>query len=149
MSDSESIKARTLTFIRSIGSNPNRFQETIGVSSNYFNSVKNIGADKISKIIEEYPQVNPEWLLTGRGDMLRPVNISGNTGNINAGTVKGDNINVRSGVFNKGTIEGAVISGDNNTYFRSDERILQERIKFLELLLEEKERTIQTLLKRS
>lgn len=30
-----------------------------------------LGSDKLSKIIDTLPEVSCEWLLTGRGDMLR------------------------------------------------------------------------------
>lgn len=31
----------------------------------------NIGSDKLSKIIDTMPEVSPDWLLTGRGKMLK------------------------------------------------------------------------------
>lgn len=31
----------------------------------------NIGSDKLSKIIDAMPEVNPDWLLSGRGKMLK------------------------------------------------------------------------------
>lgn len=55
-------------FIKMIGSNPNRFQESISISGTHLKTVKSIGADKISKILEKYPQIDPEWLLLGKGD---------------------------------------------------------------------------------
>lgn len=30
-----------------------------------------VGADVVSKFLNVYPDVNPEWLLTGRGSMLK------------------------------------------------------------------------------
>ena len=30
-----------------------------------------IGSDKLSKIIDSFPDINPEWLITGKGEMLK------------------------------------------------------------------------------
>ena len=48
------------------------FEKSIGVANGYVNSIsKSIGIDKISLILENYPNLNIEWLLTGRGEMLK------------------------------------------------------------------------------
>lgn len=48
------------------------FEKSIGVANGYVNSIsKSIGIDKISLILEKYPNLNIEWLLTGRGEMLK------------------------------------------------------------------------------
>jgi hypothetical protein len=51
-----------------------QFERSIGMSNASFGkSLKNggaIGSDKIEKILIIYPDINPTWLLTGRGDML-------------------------------------------------------------------------------
>lgn len=31
---------------------------------------KNVGSDKCAIIIDQYPDINPTWLLTGKGEML-------------------------------------------------------------------------------
>lgn len=133
MSDSESIKERVCQFIKMIGSNPNRFQESINVSGTYLKTVKNIGADKISKILEKYPQIDPEWLLLGKGD---PLKVGGNLINDNKGTV------------NTGTVGGSIVTGNNNTIGDKDAQILllENENKYLKEMLAEKERFIQALL---
>ena len=49
------------------------FQKTDIVRSNFSgNGAKSeIGGDKIVRILNEYPDINPEWLLTGKGEMLK------------------------------------------------------------------------------
>ena len=32
---------------------------------------KNIGIDKLNVIVEKYPQLSLEWLITGKGEMLK------------------------------------------------------------------------------
>ena len=48
------------------------FEESVGVSNGYVNSIsKSIGIDKINTIVEKYSNIDIEWLLTGRGSMLK------------------------------------------------------------------------------
>jgi len=53
----------------------NKFSQLIGTSNSYWNKVfKNngkIGIDKVQKILRTFPELNPEWLVTGKGPMLR------------------------------------------------------------------------------
>lgn len=54
------------------------FEIEIGYSNGAFGSQlrnnKNIGSDKLEKILIVYKDINPEWLLTGIGSMLKQVN---------------------------------------------------------------------------
>lgn len=58
--------------------NFNQLAIAIGVSNSYFSKmVKNkgsLGEDIIKKILLFYDDINPEWLLTGQGSMLKGVN---------------------------------------------------------------------------
>ncbi len=49
------------------------FQKTDIARSNFSgNGAKSeIGGDKLVKILTSYPDINPDWLLTGKGKMLR------------------------------------------------------------------------------
>ncbi len=48
------------------------FEKSINVTNGYVNSIsKSIGVDKIKTILEKYPNVDLEWLLTGKGEMLK------------------------------------------------------------------------------
>jgi transcriptional regulator with XRE-family HTH domain len=50
-------------------------EKNTGMSNGSFASqLKNkrtIGVDKLENILKKYLDINPEWLLTGRGEMLR------------------------------------------------------------------------------
>lgn len=51
------------------------FERNIGMSNNSFrkslNNNGNIGSDKIENILKTYPDINIQWLLTGKGKMLQ------------------------------------------------------------------------------
>lgn len=64
-----------------------------------------------------------DWLLTGEGSMLRPTSIEQKVGDVKNSTLKEVNV-IKSG----------------------ETAVLKERIKFLQQLLEEKERTIKILM---
>ena len=50
-----------------------------------------IGLDKASKIIDTFPDVSPDWLISGKGPMLRNDFLKGKEGRIVVGqTVNGD-----------------------------------------------------------
>ena len=56
------------------------FERSIGMANASFGkSLKNkgaIGSDKLEKILNTYPEISPEWLMTGKGDMLKTKRIS-------------------------------------------------------------------------
>lgn len=66
------VKDRIKIYCKEQNTTISAFEESIGVSNGYVNSIsKSIGIDKIDAIIEKYSNINIEWLLTGRGDMLK------------------------------------------------------------------------------
>jgi phage repressor protein C with HTH and peptisase S24 domain len=66
-----SIQERITQFIDSKGVTPYKFCKNVGFSMGYLDKRGAIGTDKYLKIIEHYPDLNPEWLLTGKGEMLK------------------------------------------------------------------------------
>lgn len=82
------------------------FEKKVGISNGYVNNVKNsIGSEIISKISSVYPELSTEWLLTGKGGMLKK-NVQKNDVDNNNGIVgiqgEGHNItNNANGDFNK------------------------------------------------
>uniref|UniRef100_UPI0037DDB4DB hypothetical protein n=1 Tax=Zhouia sp. PK063 TaxID=3373602 RepID=UPI0037DDB4DB len=65
---------RILYLIKSMGLSARQFDLSIGASNGYtLRMIKNnasVGSDVLEKIIEKYPHVNVNWLITGRGEMF-------------------------------------------------------------------------------
>ncbi len=62
-----SVKERLKSFIKREGLSVKAFEESIGVSNGYVNSIsKGIGKRKLETILEKYPKLSLEWLLTGK-----------------------------------------------------------------------------------
>lgn len=68
------IFSRIKKFIDFLEISNNEFGRTIGCSSAQITQMlthkKNFGIDKLLNIISNYPNLNPNWLLTGEGSML-------------------------------------------------------------------------------
>lgn len=56
------------------------FEKSIGMGNASFGkSLKNggaIGTDKLENILSIYPEISPNWLLTGTGEMLRSIDVT-------------------------------------------------------------------------
>ena len=65
------IKQRILQFADSIAISKREFYLKIGVSRGTLESKTGITEDVVAKFIATYPVINPDWLLTGNGPMLR------------------------------------------------------------------------------
>lgn len=70
MSDPSIIKQRLSEFAYAIGKNKRQFTKDIGVSESFLVSKGGITEEKIINIISMFPQLNANWLLTGKGDMI-------------------------------------------------------------------------------
>jgi phage repressor protein C with HTH and peptisase S24 domain len=64
---------RLLQLIKYKGINKRKFYIETGLSNGFLDKVKDIGASKIEQILITYPDINPEWLLTGNGEMTNHV----------------------------------------------------------------------------
>lgn len=62
---------RLRQFIETKGVSKYGFYQKVGLSNGFLDKGENIGSDKCEKIIYAYPELNPDWLLTGNGSMLR------------------------------------------------------------------------------
>ncbi|MCV9926640.1 S24 family peptidase [Flavobacterium sp. LS1R49] len=61
---------RILQLIKYKGINKRKFYLETGLSNGYLDKVKDVGVSKIEHILNTYPDVNSEWLITGRGNMI-------------------------------------------------------------------------------
>lgn len=68
------IKGRIIDYLENRGFQKEKFFEKTAISASNFKgkgAESELGGDKIVKILTEFPEINPEWLLTGSGGMLR------------------------------------------------------------------------------
>lgn len=66
------IKERLIKFIKRKNITQKFFCDNLGVSHNYITTInKSIPSDRLVQIIELYPDLNIDWLITGQGEMLR------------------------------------------------------------------------------
>lgn len=66
------VKERIVSFLKEKGLSQSAFEKSTGLSNGYVNNIsKGIGAEKLQRIIEMYPELSQTWLLTGEGEMLR------------------------------------------------------------------------------
>lgn len=65
---------RIKLFIEYKNTSLRRFDESIGMSKGYMSrqikSNASVGGDVLEKIIDTYPELNPIWLLQGKGSMI-------------------------------------------------------------------------------
>jgi len=66
---------RIYEYIKNKGVSISHFEKKVGLSNGYLGKQKrrnaDIGEGVMLKILENCPDINPEWLLTGKGSMLR------------------------------------------------------------------------------
>ena len=69
------IVSRVKDYIDFKGLAVRKFEELVGFSNGAFatqyKNNKSIGSDKIENILQSFPELNAEWLLTGEGPMLK------------------------------------------------------------------------------
>lgn len=72
---SENSLHRIKIYLDSKGISVREFEQKAGMSNGSFASqVKNnktIGVDKLENILRVFPELNPDWVLTGNGQMLK------------------------------------------------------------------------------
>ena len=82
------MKERILQFIDYKRFSKSKFYRETGLSNGILDKKSGLTLDSIEKIYSKYPEINIEWLLTGKGEMLKTLaqNITqnGNT-NVNNG----------------------------------------------------------------
>lgn len=72
-------KERLKEFVQALNLGQNAFEKEVGIANGYLASKsKTITSDTIEKVINKYPNLNIEWLMTGNGNMLKENGISSN-----------------------------------------------------------------------
>ena len=69
---------RILQIIDYKGINKSIFYKETGLSNGFLDKVKDIGASKLELILNSYPEIDMEWLLTGKGEMLKSQKVDQN-----------------------------------------------------------------------
>ena len=66
------VKERVILFIKSSGMSVLQFEKRCGLSNGYIKNFKgNFGSDKLENLLNAFPNLSREWLLTGEGEMLQ------------------------------------------------------------------------------
>ena len=100
------------------------FCRRIGTSTSFVNSIrKSVQPDKLKAITENFPELNPIWLMTGEGEMLLRSNL---------GNVRGDN--------------NTTVAGNGNNVSHNDMATLLELQKGYQAMLKEKDEQINRLI---
>ena len=111
-----SIKERVLYFIENQGEKKETFFEDLGMSYANFKGVQKksaLGSDKIDKILSKYPDLNLEWLFSGKGEMLK------------SGTTKTETSKEES-VKGIPLVNATAIGGYGNNVFSFEERDVKD-----------------------
>lgn len=88
--ENQSVKDRIIEFIMFKNISVRAFENTIGVANGYFSHLKAAPKTKIiQQILEEFPELDRIWLLTGEGEMLRG-QVQNVNGHHNTATMNGD-----------------------------------------------------------
>ena len=69
------IKQNILIYLDSIGVSPYKFYQDTGITRGILTQDNGMSEDNTSKFLAYYQDVNPEWLLTGKGGMLKSESI--------------------------------------------------------------------------
>lgn len=68
----QKVKDRLFEFIAYLGLNNSAFEKKCGLSNGYIRNFKgNLGGKKLEDILIAFPQLNKDWLLFGKGSMLK------------------------------------------------------------------------------
>ncbi len=132
------IKERILQFIDYKGVVKERFYEKIGMTSaNFRGKAKEtpINSTAIENILSEFPDLNLEWLITGRGEM-----ILGNTQNVDVSNSNNKNLNNINGSSN------VTISQNDISEIIEIQREMNSIIKTTQSQLSESQKQVNTLL---
>lgn len=70
------LKEKIQQYLDLKGINTSEFERSIGASKSYWRNTKSISADVLLEIAKRYPDINTDWLITGKGSMLKSEQIA-------------------------------------------------------------------------
>ena len=88
-----SVKDRIFEYLEYKGISVTKAESLLRWSKGALLKSNSISSDRLGEFYLQFPDISPEWLLTGRGNMLRPSVVQTNQ--------NGDNINGQSVTVNK------------------------------------------------
>lgn len=79
MSNNDTIKDRFKELLQILGVGQKAFEVKCGMGNGTINNIKNgISSPNLEKIISAYPEINIEWIITGKGTPLKNENSNNN-----------------------------------------------------------------------
>lgn len=164
------VKDRILQFIKFEKLTTVEFEKSIGVSNGYVTSIsRSIQPDKLGIISDVYPQLNIEWLLIGKGSMLKasqpstvqqsgrsanyqgtftePINTIMGSGNSIGGTAHERIPEIKGQKLAQAKIEAIELRHENEK-LKVEIEHLKMTIELQKSFIEEKERMIKILLEK-
>ena len=122
------IKERLADFISAQKMSINKFEKECGLSTGYVRNMrKSISPDKLRSIVQKFPELNPGWLMTGEGNMLRE-SADNNSGIVISGNNK---------------LENSSIHNDHRHYYSDSPDVLKAQINLLDERIKEKDAQIK------
>lgn len=93
---SQMIKSRLSAFIEYKCLTNAAFEKKCGLSNGYIRNFKgNLGVKKLEDILTSFPELNKEWLLFGKGEMLKS-DVQQSSKGDNTIQVSGNNVDLRN-----------------------------------------------------
>lgn len=76
------VKERIQQYIDKKRISVNSFENSINASNGYWRKTKSISANVVSDILRIYSDINPIWVMTGEGEMIKNISESDSQNNI-------------------------------------------------------------------
>lgn len=129
------IKERIKQFIKYLQIGQNAFERECRLSVGYINNVgSSIGSNVLLKILNRYPQINPEWLLLGTGDMIRTQGDTSERENVETYKTKIKELNLK---YIEVCEEMVAITKENRRLYNENRELLNENRQLYKILAEE------------
>lgn len=129
---------RILQIVECKESSKRQFYIKTNLSNGFLDKVKDVGVSKIENILNTYPDINPIWLLTGRGEMLIRKNDTSESQKI----INRDNNHTQVSNNSKNTINSNNNSINSNNSNNTEIEYLKGKINDLNKVIKSQEKLI-------